>query len=1052
MDKKRKQILINEDNLDQFIRIDLRNTFNEIQKEKFDNNFDLERQFRLERNRSRNFRIYGRISSTAINCDNLTLEIYSDEGYNNLYTTTQTSSLAFNTDNIFRKKDGKYLIELNNYPFNVAYIRLVSDNFYYEDQLWEQRLVFFDADGNFASYGTETVDINILDESSIAIENNFPFFYNKHWIRLDLDVKEEKPRKVSFSSTGNEINEGEVLDLTIFLNEPSPFGNETCILNLESPSMNFPYYYGQIASQTLDGESESAGILFRNVGENLAFYIGIDEDAADILSSQPLLTLQNGDYQGTYEILQAEELIFNVGQTNEYIRWRVVLNTPYNPDAFNADPTFSDSNTFTYYLGDVPDITVLLSGNQISFPHSMSWEENEQEKSLQIVANDDLQIELREEFTFTISDLFRLEDGLIPVSSIFIIDDTPKGVAKFKVEGVFKNGLFFEGRRANNSNYTTTTQFRYSSPSVLRNGALWQNINQEFYPTESLKVVIENKGLNTVIPENPALDIQQEFVLLAGEEVELNYDVKYQNFIPMKVKATYTGGTLSNDFESNPYGEFLVNGVPLPTNLESGEFLNYHRRFKSRLNGGSYDFFNLQALEKDFNVVFDDSENSMTFTAKDGGTFINIEITIQGWVVEVIEPFNENPQIPLEFILYSNTSDLQCKYDISFKKTGYRTMTIPSQPLNTSSEGVQYYLNNVIGQVLAPYDQGLGEAFYINRSIYEGGSFYGLGNVIPQSNDILVTLNEGEGEQGYGGTVMPLAEKVYTRHAVLLSDNALPNSRLNLTTYGRFNNFGELVEPPFWSTNQINCIEATREFTVTQPTKKVIDIIIPTVSPDDVSGTRYFDFAINGDSLFSIGKISSSSSLNANATFWWENGNSIKVCNPDTYETFAGLPSFQEVVEIGDEEGNLGGLVTGNLIEPDRLRLKSNFSAQDFTIQNVVQYGAPEETGENLFNSFAEAAIDLIQDLGISDQNSAGDFNFATYDPNMGYTWSTPNGNTDDSFFESDEELVLAGLNLLDSQVVVLESYIRSNVVVPNLLVGDLNIGRNGLGGFSFEN
>jgi|GEM_PF-3490509 len=1048
MDKKRKQILINEDNLDQFIRIDLRNTFNEIQKEKYDNNFDLERQFRLERNRSRNFRIYGKIASTAIDCNSLILEVYSDAGYNDLYTTIQTTTLAFDADNIFRKKDGKYLIELNNYPFDVAYIRLVSDDFYYEDQLWEQRLVFFDADGNFASYGTETVDINVLDESSIAIENDFPFFYNKHWIRLDLDIVEEKPREISFSSTGNELIEGGVLGITIFLNEPSPFGNETCVLNLESPSMNYPYYYGQVAGQTLDGDPENTSVLFRNVGGNLAFYTAVYETAAEVLSSQPLLTLQNSDYQGTYEVLEAEEFTFNVGQNNEYIRWRVILNTPFNPDAFNNDPTYS--SIFTYYLGDAPDISVSLNGNAITFPHSMSWEENEQEKSLQIIANDDFQVELREEFTFTFSDLFRLENGLIPVSNVFIIDDTPKGIAKFKVEGVFKNGLFFEGRRANNSNYTTPTQFRYSSPSVLRNGALWQNVNQEFYPTESLQVVITNKGLNTVIPENPALDVQQEFVLLSGEEVELNYDVKYQNLIPMKVKATYTGGTQPSDFEINPYGEFLVNGVPLPKNLESGEFLTYYNRFKSRLNGLSYDYYNLQALEKDFNIIFDDNEKSMTFTAKDGGTFVNVEITIQGWVVEVIQPFNENPQIPLEFNLYSNTSTLKCQYDISFKKTGYRTMTVPSQSLDTSSEGVQYYLNNVIGQVLAPYYQEFDEAFYINRSIYEGGNFYDLGNVIPESNDILVILNEEEGEQGYGGTVMPLAEKVYTRHAILLSDNGLPNSRLNLTTYGRFNNFGELVEPPFWSTTQVDCIDVTREFTVTQPTRKIIDVIIPSVNQDDVSGTRNFEFAINNNSLFSVGKIQSTN-INSNASLWWENGNSIRISNPETDETFAGLPSFQEAVETGDEEGNLGGLVTGTLIDPDRLRLRSNFSAQDFTIQNIVQYNEPEEVGD-LFTNFIDGLVDFIQNSGISDQNNSGGFTFAEYDPNMGYTWATPNGNTDEVFFESEDELAVAGLDLLDSQITVLNSYIRSRTVVPNLLVGDLNIGRNGLGGFSFEN
>ena len=1050
----KKKILINDDNIDQFIRIDLGRTFHEIQKEKYDNDFDLSRQFRIERDRSRNFRIYGKLSSTIIDCNNLTLEIYSDANYSDLYSTTQSSTYSFDTDNIFRRKNGKYLIELNNYPFDSAYIRLVSDDFYYEDQSWEQKLVFYNVDGDFVSYGTNTFDFDAFGESALIIENDFYFFFNKHWIRLDLDVKEEKPREISFSTTGDEIEEGQVFNMQIYLNEASPFGNETCLFNLTSPATNFSYYFGQVASQTLEGEEGSQGIMFRNVGGNLAFYTALPSGALGIVTAGFPLVIGSGSYVGTHVILNVEEISFfnpyndpDVEGDEYYTRYRITLDTSYDPDADNADETFS--NIINYNIGSVPDIAVLLNGEPIEFPYPMSWEENEISKDLQIIVNDDVEIELKEEFTFSFSEKFRLENGIIPVSQLYILDQTERGKVKFSVGDVYKNRLLFEGRKAYNSNFSNNDVFDYSSPSVLRNGASWQGINAEFFPCDTMVVKIRNTGINSVIPVNPVFGLDQEIAILAGEEKSFPVKIGYDNFVPHKIKATYTGSTSPSDYEFYPVSkDFIVNGIKIPVNPE-GVFHSYYVRFKAKLDGGQYDYIKNQGLEKDFKATFDDNESSITFSSKDGGGFLTVEITVEGWHLETIQEYTPSNQSGVNFELYANTANQKCYYEISFVKEGYRTMVVPPDFLETSEEGVNKYLVNVLGNVLTPYDQENEECFYLNRSIYNGGNFYGLGNVIPDSEDILTTFIEDEGEQGYAGTPMPLSEKVYTNHIALLSDNILPNSRLNLTTYGRFNLYGEILEAPFWGSNPVEVIPCTDENIVSFPTKKVIDVHIPFTDFSEVDGYRGFDFKLNNDVLYKIGRAGGSNTLHGNASIWWENGDQVWVYNSES-EALAGNPSMQEVIDVGDSDGNFGGLVDGELIEVDKLRMRSKFLAQDFAVTNIDQYTPVEDTAD-LFQQLLDGFVNIIQEIG-GGSNNTGGFNFAEYDPNFGMEFANPFGNTSNNFFISDEEeLGLAGLELSQTQLDVLGTYITAQTIVPNLLVGDANVGRNGLGGFAYQ-
>ena len=1041
------KLLLSEDNLDQFLKIDLNRTFNEFQKEKLDNDFDLEKQFQLERNKSRNFRIYGAISSTIIDCNNIEIKIYSDSDYNNLYTTIQSSSIAFNSDNIFRKKNGKYLIELNNYPHDVAYIKIETDNFYYFDQKWERRLVFYNADNEFVDYGTETVDINAQNGGSVVIENNFPFLYNKHWIRMDLDIVEEKEREISFSSTGNEVLEGSTLDMNINLNEPSPFGIGSCYLTLESPTMNYPYHFGNTEYVEFEGNDNESNKIFRSYNGKVYFFTTISPTIANVMNSGLSIKLKGGDYQGSYSIIDVIPSAVFDG------KYKVIVDVNFNDSFQNSDP--SQETVIEYEVGDVPDFTVYINGNQIEFPYNISWEVGEQEKSMQVVVNNDAQVEMMEEYFFMFYDKYRLKDGVIPVSKLTLIDNTPRLKTKFNIDSIYKNRAHFKGRKAYQTVFGDKQVFNYSSPSVLRNGSLWQGINQEFYPCENVDITIRNEGLDTVFPVNVSLGVQEEIYFPSGEEKTFSIEPQYESeSAPMKVRTTYTGDTANtSEFASPPpaQGMFLVNGVEIPSGMEgfSSGVPNKYVGFKKRLDGGDDDYFNEFNLEKDFSVDFDDDNYSITFTSINVGCFLNIENTIEGWKTEVINEYPDVVAKPINFYLFSNTGNLKSAYDITIKKDGYRDLNIPSNEiLETSEDGFDYYLINVLSDVLAPYDTENNVSFFLNRSIYKGGNFFGVGNMIPSFQDILFEKYEEEGPNGYIGSVMPLADVVYTKHVSLLSENNLPYSKENLTSYGKKNESGEIIEAPFWRSYPLSVIAATGEDIVSFPIKKAIEVTIPEANTEIVDGVRNFEFSINGNgALYKIGA-DSSTGLHLNATSWWEDGVSVRVCDPANGSTYNGLPSFKEMVETGDGEGNLGGMVEGELVEPHILRLRSSFFAQDFTINNINQFGTQDNEG--LFETFISGISGFLGILGIDIEGDNGAINFTDYEPGFNFA-DSPFSNTDDSFFYSEEEIALAGLDIAEQEIEVLETYITTNTIVPNLLIGDENLGKNGLGGFAFQ-
>ena len=127
MDERLKILLGSEDiiardNEDLYININLNRSFFEYKREKYDNDFDLAKQFDKERNLSRNFRIYGIVDSNVIDTNNLSIKAYYDSGTTKLASQTSTTSMNFNSSiNVFNKKKGKYYISLDNYSGSSVY-------------------------------------------------------------------------------------------------------------------------------------------------------------------------------------------------------------------------------------------------------------------------------------------------------------------------------------------------------------------------------------------------------------------------------------------------------------------------------------------------------------------------------------------------------------------------------------------------------------------------------------------------------------------------------------------------------------------------------------------------------------------------------------------------------------------------------------------------------------------------------------------------------------------------------------------------------------------
>lgn len=354
MDNKKKILLgekdiLSRDNEDLFLNVNLNSTFTEIRNDKFENVFDVENQFKKERNSSRDFRIYGVIDSTVTHSDNLTIEVYSDSGATglfNLLTSINSTNLVYDEKNVYGKKRGKYIIELDSYEHDFVYIKILSNNLNYKDQFYVQQLIFRDADGTFVEYGTQTIDIS-ENGDAVEINNDFYFLFNKHWVKKDLLIVEEKPAIVFINSTDDtsSISEfttpADTVTIEVKLDKPSPFGLERVDLSRMSSTLDI----GEIS--IIDSSNN-----LLSLPHTIAFSPG--EQSKNYIFYSPLDDIQEFLEDVTLELTNFVNV--NTGETLQHTVF-VSDRTPRNKVKLNFQDVYQNRNYFTARVHNPGSVT-----------------------------------------------------------------------------------------------------------------------------------------------------------------------------------------------------------------------------------------------------------------------------------------------------------------------------------------------------------------------------------------------------------------------------------------------------------------------------------------------------------------------------------------------------------------------------------------------------------------------------------------------------------------------------------------------------------------------
>ena len=209
---------VNAKNIALYINSELSGEKNILKPDKADNLFDMSIKFEEERNASAKFCLYGKVESKWGNCNNLQLNFRIGDSSTNLGTGLTNNSYPFwfydkssslsatswnsvsksldfsNGDlskNLYGKKKGQYFFpfELDlNYITNSnksIYVKIndIVNSLYCEQEF---PFLYFNEESKILEYGSEIAQI-LDDGNVIEINNNYPFFYDRHWLRREIE-------------------------------------------------------------------------------------------------------------------------------------------------------------------------------------------------------------------------------------------------------------------------------------------------------------------------------------------------------------------------------------------------------------------------------------------------------------------------------------------------------------------------------------------------------------------------------------------------------------------------------------------------------------------------------------------------------------------------------------------------------------------------------------------------------------------------------------------------------------------------------------------------
>lgn len=251
---------------DTYITLQLNRTISDIKNEKIDNVFNLNEQYNTERQNSLKFCIYGLVESIFIDTNDIILvqkesngltlhspKISKDNISDNFIAikTFELTPDSRMSRNLYGKKKSSYalLFEIDKNELDAQdeeirknggipktrWIEFTTTN-YNKKIFFTQNVpyLFYDSEGNRINFGSQTSDVD--DEgNTIEIDNDFPFLYDRHWIRQYFTFKE--PSFISFTDSLINVQEnvsGGFAKIKLELDQKSPFGLEEITVSIDS--------------------------------------------------------------------------------------------------------------------------------------------------------------------------------------------------------------------------------------------------------------------------------------------------------------------------------------------------------------------------------------------------------------------------------------------------------------------------------------------------------------------------------------------------------------------------------------------------------------------------------------------------------------------------------------------------------------------------------------------------------------------------------------------------------------------------------------------------
>ena len=261
---------VNAKNIALYINSELTGEKNILKPDRADNLFDFSIKFEEERNNSSKFCLYGKVESKWSDSTNLKIDFRIGDSTTNVGTGSTSNNYPFwlydkdsgvsatswsfvskpldlsNGDlskNIYGKKKAQYFfpfeLDLNSITnSNKSIFIKIKDIVVGAFCEKEFPFLYFNEDGNILEYGNETAEI-LDDGNIIEINNNYPFFYDRHWIRREIEPT--GPPFVYFTQSSITFTEGDpnqpdftnnkIIQFEVALNKP-PIGIEKIKLSV----------------------------------------------------------------------------------------------------------------------------------------------------------------------------------------------------------------------------------------------------------------------------------------------------------------------------------------------------------------------------------------------------------------------------------------------------------------------------------------------------------------------------------------------------------------------------------------------------------------------------------------------------------------------------------------------------------------------------------------------------------------------------------------------------------------------------------------------------